>query len=139
MTALLHRIMKASLLATIAVLISVASAFSQEATGKWTKKAHAIKGTWKIDANQIVLKDFATKKAPDLKLFLSPRTVSELNNQNAVKGSILVAKLKSSKGDQSYALPKGVDLSKYKTVIIHCERYSKLWGAAALTPARSGA
>ena len=78
------------------------------------------------------LKGFKTATAPDLKIFLSPQTSGQVTSRTATKGSVLVSRLKSSKGDQSYALPANLDLSKYKSIIIHCEKYSKLWGASKL-------
>lgn len=118
----------------LTLIFGATACFAQ--SGSWTKKEKAIKGTWSIvekDGKKVIsLKGFSTKKAPDLKIFLSPQTVGGVTAKNAVKGSVLVSKLKSHKGDQSYVLPAGVDLSKYKSVIIHCEKYTKLWGAAAL-------
>lgn len=109
-----------------------AAAVAAERSGTWSKKSHSIKGTWTIDGDTLSLEGFSTKRAPDLKIFLSPKPLAELNNKNATDGALLVAKLKSAKGDQSYTLPDGADLSKFKTVIVHCERYSKLWGGSAL-------
>ena len=116
------------------LLFGVSSAFAQ--SGSWTKKSNSIRGTWSISdkggKKVISLKGFKTATAPDLKIFLSPNTTAKVSSKNATQGSVLVAKLKSSKGDQSYTLPAGVDLSKYKSVIIHCEKYSKLWGSSNL-------
>ena len=124
--------MKSILIATATVLLLAISAIAQDAKGTWTKKSYAAKGTWKIENNQITLNNLSTKGAPDLKIFLSPLSAKELNNKTATKGAKLVAKLKSPKGNQTYTLPKGVKLSKYKTVIIHCEKFSKLWAVAPL-------
>lgn len=116
------------------LLFGVSSAFAQ--SGSWTKKSNSISGTWSITdkggKKTISLKGFKTATAPDLKIFLSPNSAAQVSSRNATKGAVLVAKLKSSKGDQSYALPAGVDLSKYKSVIIHCEKYSKVWGVSNL-------
>lgn len=127
---------------TISFLISIlfAGALSAAetvlASGTWTKKSHKISGTWSIVDNgttkEIRLKGFSTRKAPDLKLFFSPQTANNATNKNATAGSRLVVKLKAAKGDQTYAIPDGVDLSSFQSVLIHCERYSKLWGAADL-------
>jgi len=76
--------------------------------------------------------DFSTRNAPDLKIFLSPLSASEVKNKTAVPGSLLIAPLQSNKGQQSYVVPAGTDLSQYKSVIIHCEAYTKLWSAADL-------
>ncbi len=107
--------------------------------GKWTKKTKKIEGTWKIveDGGEryIILDEkFKTKKGPDLKIFLSTKTLDTVSNKNAVKGSVKVALLKSNKGAQRYQISAEVDLSRYKTLLVHCEKYAKLWGAAKLPP-----
>ena len=40
--------------------------------------------------------------------------------------------LKGTEGDQNYSIPAGTDLSKYKTVVIYCERFNVTFGAAPL-------
>lgn len=118
----------------LSFLFGASLAFGQ--SGTWVKKANTVNGTWSIaekDGKQVLsLKGFKTATAPDLKIFLSPKTTSQVSSKNATQGSVFVAKLKSTKGDQSYSLPAGIDLSKYKSVIIHCQKYSKLWGAGKL-------
>ena len=109
-------------------------------TGAWTKKSASIAGKWSLvtrGAERFVVLDasFKTKNAPDLKLFLSPAPLARLSGDNATEGAMLVGKLSSSKGSQEYAIPRGVDLARFKTVIIHCEKYAKLWGGAALKKA----
>jgi len=118
--------------ALIASLTFASGADDQKASGSWTKKSHSIKGTWTIEGNTLSLKGLSTKSAPDLKLFLSPQPLAALSGKNATSGAKLIAKLKSPEGDQTYTLPDGVELSKFKTLIIHCEKYSKLWGGATL-------
>lgn len=117
-------------------VISASAADTVVAKGSWTKKTHKISGTWSIVDNgktkTIHLKGFSTKKAPDLKIFLSPQTAKASSNKNATAGSKFVVELKSHKGDQSYSIPSGVDLTKYKSILIHCEKYTKLWGAGDL-------
>jgi len=101
-------------------------------TGSWTTKSNSIKGTWKIEGNKLKLYSLSTKSAPDLKVFLSPNSLSSLKNSNATSGAVQIAKLAAPKGNQTYTLPKGTDVSNYKTIIIHCEKYSKLWGGSSL-------
>lgn len=108
------------------------------ASGVWTKKKFKSRGTWTIETKDGVTtvsldEAFKTKNAPDLKLFLSPLTMEELNSKNAVNESALISLLDSNKGAQSYVIPADVDLSKYKSLVIHCELYTKLWSAAELT------
>lgn len=121
-------------------LVLIASLFSLSAevtnNGTWTKKSQKAAGTWSIDTTDgktvLTLTDLKTKNAPDLKLFLSPKSAAEVSAKNAVAGSVLISKLKSNKGTQTYTIPASVDLSKYKSILIHCEKYTKLWSASAL-------
>lgn len=105
--------------------------------GEWTKKSFKSAGGWAI-VNQggktyVELDaEFKTRRAPDLKIFLSPLDAGETNGKNATNGSVLIAPLTSNKGAQRYELPEGVDLAAYKSILIHCEAYSKLWSAADL-------
>lgn len=101
-------------------------------SGTWAKKTYSASGSWKIVKNgedhYVVLNSkFKTRKAPDLKLFLTPNTASNLTGKNATNNAVRIAKLTSHKGEQRYKLPKGTNPSEYKTLIIHCEQYSKLW------------
>lgn len=105
--------------------------------GQWTKKSFKVSGDWSIvekDGKTYIKlsSDFRTRNAPDLKIFLSPLAASQTNGDNATDGSILVAPLTSNSGEQTYEIPEGVDLANFKSVLIHCEQYSKLWSAADL-------
>ena len=113
------------------------TAFANDYGGTWTKRYQTIKGSWSIvktdDGSFLELgDDFKTKSAPDLKLFLSKLPASEVTPENAVSSSVLLAPLKSAKGEQRYALPADLDLDKYKTLALHCEEYTKLWGVSPL-------
>ena len=44
-----------------------------------------------------------------------------------------LGRLRSFKGSQRYAIPAGVDLAKYQSVIIWCEQFSVLISPADLT------
>ena len=105
--------------------------------GQWTTKGFDVDGTWKIvrdgGKTYVVLDDaFNTKGAPDLKIFLSPNGAAGLDNRNATQGSQLVAVLTSNRGAQRYEVPAGVDLQRFRAIVIHCEKYTKLWAAADL-------
>ncbi len=107
------------------------------ASGSWTKKTQSASGTWKITEAGDQLKfevssDFKTRKAPDLKIFLSPLTASEAQNNNAVNESLLVAELPKVSGSFEVTLPAGTNLSDYNSVLVHCEKYTKLWVASDL-------
>lgn len=106
-------------------------------SGVWGKKSQRSAGTWEIfqadGKNYIRLSsDFKTRGAPDLKIFLSPKTAAESNGRNATQGSVLISPLQSNKGAQTYEIPASIDLASFKSVNIHCEQFSKLWSAADL-------
>ncbi len=115
------------------------SAFAGETlhAGDLVQKQKSIAGDWEIvaegDRNYVVFKDnFKAKNGPDLKIFLSPMELSKVNGKTATKGSVLVAKLKSVKGGQKYPIPGDIDLSNYRSVLVHCEKYAVLWGGGML-------
>jgi len=131
---------RAGLLAVLLLSASFPSVASETTTlteGAWTKGGYEIEGSWSIvesDEGRFVVlaDDFATRKAPDLKIFLSPRKLSELGNRNATSESAFVAALERNRGGQRYRLPAEVDLADYQTILIHCEKFSKYWGGAPL-------
>ncbi len=107
------------------------------AENTFTKINYNIKGTWRLeeqDGKQVLILDesFKTKNAPDLKLFLSPLPIEEVTNENATTDSAFVAELKKNKGAQTYTLPETITLSEYKSLVIHCKKFTKVWGGANL-------
>lgn len=105
--------------------------------GTWTKKSHKASGEWSIyteDGKTYVKlsSDFRTRNAPDLKIFLSPQAASDANGRNATDGAVLISPLSSNAGEQVYEIPASVNLADYQSILIHCERFSKLWSAAEL-------
>ena len=105
--------------------------------GTWTKKERKSEGRWSIvqngDHHYVVLdRNFRTRNAPDLKIFLSTSRANSLNGRNATRNATLVAPLSSNRGAQRYRIPAGVDLDEMSSIMIHCEQYSKLWSVATL-------
>ena len=103
--------------------------------GSWVKKSQSIQGQWRIEQREgtaylVLGDDFKTRRAPDLKFVLSNLSVDEVSNKNAMQGAKLVSQLESSKGAQAYKLPD--DYTSYQSLLLHCEKYTKLWGAARL-------
>lgn len=120
------------------VAFFIVSAFSlQSYAGEWVEKQYGIKGSWEVikrDGKTIIAFDnkFKTKKGPDLKIFLSNLTMDQVNGKNAVSSSVLVSPLTSNKGAQEYVLPAGVNIDDFSSVLIHCEKFSVLWGGGSL-------
>lgn len=116
--------------------VAVAMVKSPQA-GNFEKSAFDIKGDWEIvkENGQTVFRiseDFKTKNGPDLKLFLSPKSVNAATGATATQDAIRLGALKSNKGGQDYIIPANVDLSQFGSILIHCEAFSKLWGGADL-------
>ena len=114
-----------------------ASIGSELPSGTFVKKKKKLKGAWEVvqrgDKTFIVFgEDFRAANGPDLKIFLSPQTVSDVTGKTAVNGAINIGELKSTKGAQEYEVPAGVDLSNFNSVLVHCEAYSVLWGGGDL-------
>jgi len=105
--------------------------------GAWSKKTYRAAGAWSIYAENgktyvKLSSNFRTRNGPDLKIFLSPLAAADVNGGNATDGSVLIAPLASNAGEQVYEIPASVDLADYRSILIHCERFSKLWSAADL-------
>jgi len=99
----------------------------------FVKKRYKIKGSWSVDqiGDQTVINfndDFKTKSGPDLKIYLSSHTIAELESGGVENTSLKISVLKSNSGAQSYVIPENINLSDYKSVVIHCEAFSVLWG-----------
>ncbi len=59
-------------------------------------------------------------------------TIKSASGSNALQGSKVVAPLKDDEGAQTYDLGKDLNLKSFNSLLIHCEKYAKLWGGAAL-------
>ena len=106
-------------------------------SGNFEKSSFTIKGDWTIvkENGQTIFRlseDFKTKNGPDLKLFLSPKSVDTVTGQTATQDAVKLSVLKSNKGSQDYIIPTDIDLSQFSSILIHCEAHSKLWGGANL-------
>lgn len=106
-------------------------------SGTFIKKKKKLKGAWEVvqrgDKTFIVFaEDFRAANGPDLKIFLSPQTVSDVTGKTAINGAINIGELKATKGTQEYEVPAGVNLADFNSVLVHCEAYSVLWGGGDL-------
>ncbi|WP_176723324.1 DM13 domain-containing protein [Roseivirga misakiensis] len=131
------------IISTFILLVSISFLNIQEVKyqGEWDNYSRwtTFEGSWKIiksdNGHKLVLgDDFEAKKAPDLKIFLSKAKLDDIESKNALKigEPVLVAKLTAYKGKATYDIPASIDVSKYQTIMVHCEEYSKFWGGSAL-------
>lgn len=104
-----------------------------QADHHFTKKRYSINGMWSVaqeDGQNVIHfnEDFKTKGGPDLKVYLSSNNLDNLDSGAVEASSVKLSVLKSNRGAQSYVIPADIDLTEYKSVVIHCEAFSVLWG-----------
>lgn len=75
---------------------------------------------------ELALESFSSSNGPDLKVYLSKEKQS-VNFAN-------LGSLKSTSGNQLYAIPASVNAIDYKYALIHCQQYNHLFGFAQLRP-----
>jgi hypothetical protein len=80
--------------------------------------------------------DFEVGPGPKFHVYLVPK--AGIRDAAAVKGTMFVdlGRLRAFKGSQRYAIPAGVNLKDYPSVVIWCEQFSVLISPADLTPAK---
>ena len=76
--------------------------------------------------------DFEVGPGPKYHVYLVPNPT--VRSEDNVKGSMFVdlGRLRAFKGSQRYAVPAGVDLAKYPSVVIWCEQFGVLISPADL-------
>ena len=97
--------------------------FSNGPYGTVTGTAKIYKTGTKYD---LALENFSSSNGPDLKVYLS----KEKQPVNFVN----LGSLKSTAGNQLYAIPTSVNVINYKYALIHCQQYNHLFGFAQLRP-----
>lgn len=121
-----------SIIASLLMLSTTAFA-GDGAEKSFVKKRYTIHGSAKIEtdggqSHLVFSDDFKTKNGPDLKVYLSKRSIDSLSAQDVDKSAIRLSVLKSHKGAQSYTIPANINLNEYESVVIQCEAYTVLWG-----------
>ncbi len=129
--------MKVLLFSMLAVLSVAVVQAGESFSGAFEKKSKSVSGNWIIEKDDQgwflkVDSSFKAKNGPDLKFFLSPIAFAKTNGKNAAQGGLFIGDLKATKGEQVYRLPSGIDFAAYQSVLLHCEKYSVLWGGSPL-------
>jgi len=77
--------------------------------------------------------DFEVGPGPDFHVYLVPK--SEIRSSSDLGDTMFVdlGRLRAFKGSQKYPVPPGVDLTKFPSVVIWCQRFSVLISPADLT------
>lgn len=66
--------------------------------------------------------DFETSNGPDLRVYLS-QAPAESEGGAFDDNYVELAELKGNIGDQNYALPESVDLSRFRSAVVWCKRF----------------
>jgi Electron transfer DM13 len=82
--------------------------------------------------------DFEVGPGPAFHVYLVPKP--SVRQESDVKDTMYVdlGRLRAFKGSQRYAIPAGVDLGAYPSVVIWCERFAVLISPADLARAQGG-
>ncbi|MDH2390232.1 DM13 domain-containing protein [Streptomyces sp. HNM0663] len=113
------------------------------AEGELISHEHTTTGSVKIlrladGSRTLRLENLDTSNGPDLRVLLSDAPVKEGKAGWHVFDDgayVSLGKLKGNKGDQNYALPADVDLDKFTSVSIWCDRFDVSFGAAPIVGA----
>ncbi|MFE1023777.1 DM13 domain-containing protein [Streptomyces sp. NPDC058818] len=119
---------------------SVAAGPRKLAGGELISHEHSTSGTVGLvrlaDGSHVVrLENLDTSNGPDLRVWLTDAPVREgragwhLFDDGEY---VSLGKLKGNKGSQNYVVPDDVDLSRYTSVSIWCDRFDVSFGAAEL-------
>jgi Electron transfer DM13 len=109
------------------------------AAGRFNSVAHETRGSatiYRLAGGQRVLRltEFSTSNGPDVRVYLVAAPNAADNETVKRAGFVELGKLKGTDGDQNYAVPAKVDLSKYRAATIWCKRFGVNFGTAPLTP-----
>jgi Electron transfer DM13 len=82
--------------------------------------------------------DFEVGPGPAFHVYLVPK--ASIRSSSDMKDVMFIdlGRLRAFKGSQRYAIPNGVDLAKYPSVIIWCARFDVLISPADLKTAQAG-
>ena len=108
-------------------------------TGTFHGKVHSTSGRATVyqtaEGKKILrLTHFKTSNGPDVHVILIAAKDAK-DDANFLSGNvehIEIGKLKGNEGDQNYELPENVDLAKFQTVSVYCERFNANFGTAPL-------
>lgn len=108
-------------------------------TGLLVSKLHETDGRATIYRTQegamsLYLTGFRTSNGPDVHVVLTTADDPALQSSAPGKAlqSIEISALKGNEGDQEYTLPAHLDLTRYNTIAIYCERFHAVFGTARL-------
>jgi hypothetical protein len=106
--------------------------------GAFRSLAHPTSGQAEVvktpDGKAVVqLRDFSTSDGPAVHIWLTDKAQDAGDSAFGKDGYIDLGSLKATKGNEVYDVPAGTDVSKYKSVLIWCDRFAVGFGVAPIT------
>lgn len=106
------------------------------AGGRFVSLDHGTSGVVRVldvGARRVVrLEDLETSNGPDLFVYLSTNPAG--GTEAAFDDDyVSLGRLKGNQGDQNHELPADVDLARFRSVVIWCDRFNSAFGAADLS------
>lgn len=100
------------------------------ASGEFMRYVHSVEGRALFiegkDSRTLRFEDFSTDNGPDLYVYLSA--------DKGTKDIIDLGRIRATHGNVNYEVPKEVDITKYKYVLIWCRPFGVLFSYALLEP-----
>ena len=106
--------------------------------GRFVDGEHATSGTARVlelaDGSRVVrLEGFSTSDGPDVVVWLTDQPAGDEDWHRYDDGRFVpLGALKGTDGNQNYAIPAGVDLSRLTSVVIWCDRFDVAFGSAPI-------
>ena len=82
--------------------------------------------------------DFKVGPGPKYHVYLVPKASIRASGDLAGEMFVDLGRLRAFEGSQNYAIPAGLDLARYSSVVIWCEQFSVLISPADLDPVVGG-
>ena len=116
-----------------------AGQLTPQLTGRFVGEVHKTSGRATVyqqaDGSRVLrLTDFSTSNGPAVHVLLIEGTSTDPTKDFALAAvkNVDLGDLKGNQGDQDYTVPKDIDLKKFDTVSIYCERFHANFGTAKL-------
>ncbi len=111
------------------------------ASGTFHGVAHETSGTatiYRLAGGQRVLRlmGFSTSNGPDVQVYLGMAEDAADSETVKAAGFARLGALKGTNGDQNYDLPGDLDLARFHSVTIWCQRFGVNFGTAPLVSVR---
>ncbi|MFE4600070.1 DM13 domain-containing protein [Kitasatospora indigofera] len=106
--------------------------------GAFRSGEHPTTGTARLvrlaDGSTVLrLEDLRTSEGPDVRVYLSAAPAARSKLDTLGDAPVELGRLKGNLGNQNYAVPAGTDLTRVRSAVIWCARFSVGFGAADLT------